>query len=194
MKTIEVLSADHKIVMSSAFEKKARRFGSPEYKMLQEARRDNPGYVEEIHQFKTNTKQDRYKGLTYDYMRWYISIVESKEDALAVLAGLEYLINISKGHSMCKRYSTVKSWFLKRYPDVEIFGKNEDKKALEEHVAQLIEKRRRPKAQEPQNSDSDSEKNSSVPAADEQSDNVTDLPVDAADVETADAAEERKAS
>ena len=172
MKTIEVLSADHKIVMSSAFEKKARRFGSPEYKMLQEARRDNPGYVEEIHQFKTNTKQDRYKGLTYDYMRWYISIVESKEDALAVLAGLEYLINISKGHSMCKRYSTVKSWFLKRYPDVEIFGKNEDKKTLEEHVAQLIDKRK----QQNHNSDSDSEKNSSFPAADEQSDNVTVLP------------------
>ena len=143
MKTIEVLSADHKIVMSSAFEKKARRFGSPEYKMLQEARRDNPGYVEEIHQFKTNTKQDRYKGLTYDYMRWYISIVESKEDALAVLAGLEYLINISKGHSMCKRYSTVKSWFLKHYPDVEIFGMDDEK--LDERIAKLIEKHRQKK-------------------------------------------------
>ena len=131
-----------------------------------------PGYVEEIHQFKTNTKQDRYKGLTYDYMRWYISIVESKEDALAVLAGLEYLINISKGHSMCKRYSTVKSWFLKRYPDVEIFGKNEDKTTLEELVAHLIEKRK----QQNHNSDSDSAKNSSFPAADEQSDNVTVLP------------------
>ena len=61
MKTLEILSADRTIIMSSAFEKKARKFGSPEYKMLQEARRDNPGYAEVIRQFKTNTKQDRYQ-------------------------------------------------------------------------------------------------------------------------------------
>ena len=178
MKAIEVFAAEHKIVMSSAFEKKARRFGSPEYKMLQEARRDNPGYTEEICKFKANTKQDRYKGLTYDYMRWYIGNVESKEDAPAVLAGLEYLINISKSHSTCKRYSTVKSWFLKRYPDVEIFGKNEKENVLklEEHVTQVIEKHGKAEAQEPQNSDSTSEENNPSPAAAEQSDNVTDFP------------------
>ena len=143
MKTIEVMSADRKIIMSSAFEKKARRFGSPEYKMLQEARSDNPGYAEEIRQFKTNTKQDRYAGLTYDYMRWYISIVEDEKDTPAILAGLDYLITLSKSHSKCKRYSTVKSWFLKRYPDVEIFGMDDEK--LDERIAQLIEKHRQKK-------------------------------------------------
>ena len=60
MTAIEILSSSHEIIMSSAFEKKARKFGSPEYKMLQEARRDNPGYAEVIRQFKTNIKQDRY--------------------------------------------------------------------------------------------------------------------------------------
>ena len=132
MKALEVMSADRKIIMSSAFEKKTRIFGSTEYKMLQEARRDNPGYTEEIRQFKTNTKQDRYAGLTYDYMRWYITLVESEEDAPAILAGLEYLINLSKSHSKCKRYSTVKSWFLKRYSDVEIFGMDDEK--LDERI------------------------------------------------------------
>ena len=156
MKTIEVMSADHKIVMSSAFEKKARRFGSPEYKMLQEARRDNPDYAEVIRQFKTNTKQDRYAGLTYEYMRWYISIVEDEKDTPAILAGLDYLITLSKSHSKCKRYSTVKSWFLKRYPDVEIFGMDDEK--LDERISQLIEKRRQ-------------KKNDSV-----SDDNVIDLP------------------
>lgn len=158
MKAIEVFSVDRKIVMSSAFEKKSRKFGSPEYKMLQEARRDNPGYDEVIRQFKTNTKQDRYAGLTYDYMRWYIPLVESEEDAPAVLAGLEYLINISKSHSKCKRYSTVKSWFLKRYPDVEIFGMDDEK--LDEHVAELIEKHNQKKEL----------------AQEENTDNVVDLP------------------
>ena len=123
MKAIEVFSVDRKIVMSSAFEKKSRKFGSPEYKMLQEARRDNPGYA-----------------------------------APAVLAGLEYLINISKSHSKCKRYSTVKSWFLKRYPDVEIFGMDDEK--LDEHVAELIEKHNQKKEL----------------AQEENTDNVVDLP------------------
>ena len=156
MKSIVVLTADRKIIMSSAFEKKARRFGSPEYKMLQEARRDNPDYAEVIRQFKTNTKQDRYAGLTYEYMRWYISIVEDEKDTPAILAGLDYLITLSKSHSKCKRYSTVKSWFLKRYPDVEIFGMDDEK--LDERISQLIEKRRQ-------------KKNDSV-----SDDNVIDLP------------------
>ena len=55
-------------------------------------------------------------------MRWYILRVEKKEDAPAVLEGLEYLIDISKCHSKGKRYQTVKAWFLNRYPEVEQFG------------------------------------------------------------------------
>ncbi len=126
MKAIEVFAAEQKIVMSSAFEKKARKFGSPEYKMLREARLDNPGYSEEIRQFKTNTKQDRYKGLTYNGMREYIRKAEG-DKADSVLVGFEALIDISKCHSNCRRYSTVKEWFLKRYPEIKEFGMDEEK-------------------------------------------------------------------
>lgn len=122
MRDIEVLSAKQTIVLSSAFEKRARRYGSLEYKKLQAVRCENPGYQEVIRQFKKNTKQEHYDGLTYDFMRWYIVKVESKNDAPAVLEGLEYLINISKCHSKGKRYQTVKEWFLRRYPDVKAFG------------------------------------------------------------------------
>ena len=122
MRDIEVLSAKQTIVLSSAFEKRARRYGSLEYKKLQAVRCENPGYQEVIRQFKKNHKQEHYAGLTYDFMRWYILRVEKKEDALAVLAGLEYLISISKCHSAGKRYQTVKAWFLNRYPEVEQFG------------------------------------------------------------------------
>ena len=37
----------------------------------------------------------------------------------------------------------MKSWFLKRYPDVEIFGMDDEK--LDERIAQLIEKHRQKK-------------------------------------------------
>lgn len=122
MRDIEVLSAKQTIVLSSAFEKRARRYGSLEYKKLQAVRCENPGYQEVIRQFKKNTKQEHYDGLTYDFMKWYIAKVESKDDAPAVLEGLDYLIDISKCHSKGTRYQTVKEWFLKRYPDVKAFG------------------------------------------------------------------------
>ena len=70
--------------------------------------------------FKTNTAQDRHRGLTYDFMREYISTHE--EDAKVVLAELEEMIFISKGHSLSMRYPTIKAWFLERYPSYAKFG------------------------------------------------------------------------
>ena len=157
MKDIEVLSAKQTIVLSSAFEKRARRFGSPEYKKLQAVRCDNPGYQEVIRKFKKNTKQEHFDGLTYDFMRWYIVKVESKDDAPAVLEGLDYLINISKCHSAGKRYQTVKAWFLKRYPDVKAFG------ADNEHLTVWRELHKKEESEHKPLSDR------------EQSNNITDL-------------------
>ncbi len=91
-----------------------------------EVRHEFPDFHLDTRQFKTNTKQDRYKGLTYDYMRWFIGKVESEENAPAVLEGLESLIALSKGHSTCKRYPTVKKWFLNRYPEFAEFGMTEE--------------------------------------------------------------------
>ena len=128
MKALVVDYANGVISLSSAFEKKAFTPGTSEYAQLMAVRNDFPGFRLATRQFKTNTKQDRYKGLTYDFMREYIKRVEGN-DAPAVLEGLEDMIEISKCHSTCKRYPSVKKWFLERYPDVETFGMSDEELA-----------------------------------------------------------------
>ena len=70
--------------------------------------------------FKTNTKQEHYRGLTYDFMREYIKSHEA--DPKPVLHELEEQIGISKCHSRNKRYPSIKAWFLERYPEIARFG------------------------------------------------------------------------
>ena len=121
MKAIVVDYAAGVISLSSAFEKKAFTPGTSEYAQLMAVRHDFPDFRLVTREFKKNTKQDHYKGLTYPFMREYITKVEG-DNAPAVLEGLEALIDMSKCHSTGKRYPTVKKWFLERYPDVETFG------------------------------------------------------------------------
>ena len=50
----------------------ARHFGSDNYKALQEARRDYPGFAVITATRKVTTQRETYKGLTYEYMEKYI--------------------------------------------------------------------------------------------------------------------------
>ena len=125
MKNMTIDPTTSTIALSSAFKKKAFTPGTTEYAEFMAVRREFPDYKLAVREFKTNTKQDRYKGLTYAFMREYIAKVEG-ENAQPVLDGLDYMIDISKCHSTCKRYPVVKKWFLNRYPDVETFGMNEE--------------------------------------------------------------------
>lgn len=125
MKPIIVDYRTRTITLSSAFERKALTPGTAEYAQLMEVRHEFPDFRLSTRQFKTNSKQDRYKGLTYDYMRWYIRKVEG-DNAPAVLSWLESLIDISTGHSTGKRYPIVKQWFLNRYPEFAEFGMTEE--------------------------------------------------------------------
>ena len=116
------------ISVSSAFAKKAFTYGTREYDELNRARRDYPDFSIEIRQFKTNQKQDHYKGLTYDYMRNYI-VTKDNEHAVEMLSTLDDMIGISKCHSKCKRYPTIKAWFLNQYPAVAQFGMDDPEAA-----------------------------------------------------------------
>ena len=120
MTAIRVNYAERKIVLSSAFAKKCFIPGSVEYAQLQAVRADYPDFALVTRKFKTNTKQERYRGLSYPFMREYITTHE--KDAKPILEELDEMIGISKAHSLGKRYPTIKAWFLKRYPAVAEFG------------------------------------------------------------------------
>lgn len=113
------------IVMDRTFAKNAENTMSAEYAHLQNVRRDYPTYTVVRHTIKKNTSKETYKGLTYDFMRYYISKYEPKETKDAVKKELEDLIEISQCHAKARRYPTIKNWFLTKYPNVLMFGMTE---------------------------------------------------------------------
>ena len=134
MTAIRVDYPGRKLILSSAFEKRAFIPGTDEYDALQAVRAAHPGFTLATRQFKKNTKQEHYRGLTYDFMRDYISGHEA--DPKPVLAELDEMIGISKGHSLSKRYPTIKSWFLERYPAFAEFGMK-GAEATESNITEL---------------------------------------------------------
>ncbi len=108
------------IVMDRTFSKRVKNTSSDEYARLQVVRRDYPNYTVITRQIKRNPNKETYKGLTYDYMRYYIRTHESEENWKSIFLEFEELILISNCHS--KRYPVIKKWFLNKYPEIAQFG------------------------------------------------------------------------
>ena len=119
---IRVDFENQRIIMDRTFAKNAENTMSAEYAHLQSVRRDYPAYTVVRRKIKTNPNKECYKGLTYDYMENYISIHEKGENRDLVLADFTEMRLIAECHSKCKRYSTIKKWFLAKYPEVAKFG------------------------------------------------------------------------
>ena len=114
--------ADGVIEMNTTFAKEMRNPLSEEYALLQRTRQDFPTFAVRTRQIKSNPHKDTYKGLTYAYMRSYISTHEPKEMLEAVLHEFDELVLISQCHGRRLRYPTIKKWFLAKYPEVAQFG------------------------------------------------------------------------
>ena len=110
------------IEMNTTFAKMMQNPLSDEYALLQKVKMENPGFRVQTRKINTNPKKDTYKGLTYEYMRKYIKLHETKEEAEKVIAHLDDQILISKCHGQRLRYPTIKKWFLAKYPEVAKFG------------------------------------------------------------------------
>ena len=118
--TLKVLHTENVIQMNRIFAKAAENTMSDEYAHLQKVRSQYPDYAVTVRTIKRNGSQEHYKGLTYDFMRWYIKRVEG-DNAPIVLQSFEDLIDISKCHSVGKRYPTIKARFLAMYPEIANF-------------------------------------------------------------------------
>ena len=114
--------AENVIEMNTTFAKMMQNPLSDEYALLQKIRVENPTFAVRRRQIKTNPKKDTYKGLTYEYMKMYITTHESEKTVQEVLDYLDEQILISKCHGQRLRYPTIKKWFLNKYPEVAKFG------------------------------------------------------------------------
>ncbi len=122
MTDITVRFAEKELLLKSKFAKKAAQCGTPESVKLQKYIQLYPSFDIVVHEIRKAPSQEHYKGLTYDYMRRYISTHEEEDSAEMILDELEEMINISHCHSQSRRYPIIKKWFLEKYAQVLEFG------------------------------------------------------------------------
>jgi hypothetical protein len=116
------------IEMTKKFASAARKFGTQEYRNLQEARRDYPNFKVVTITRKTSGKKDTFKGLTYDFMENYIKNHDNAEQSImAEYQNLRGLSEEAKANLMEPyTYGDMKKWFLNKFPAIEKFRKQCD--------------------------------------------------------------------
>ena len=123
MKNLTVNAAARTIEMpSKKFATAAAKFGTDEYKALQEVRRDYPGFKVAVVAARKAPKSS-FKGLTYEYMENYIlSHDDEKNSAMKEYMGLRALTD--EAEEACAEacsYHEIKTWFLNQYPAIAKF-------------------------------------------------------------------------
>jgi len=122
MTTININSKNTTIEMTKAFAKAASRFGSEEYRQLQQARVDYPNY--RVVTKSASKHRDTLKGLTFDYMLEYIDKHDKNlDDSMTVKAAfLKLSARDEEGKKIegaeYASYGEIKKWFLEQYPEL----------------------------------------------------------------------------
>ncbi|MBR5640650.1 MAG: hypothetical protein IKW92_00780 [Firmicutes bacterium] len=117
----------NEIVVTKKFAEAAKHFGSEEYKMLKEAKMDNPSFKVVTRKVKAS-KNDKMKGLTYKFMEKYISTHDDEEGTL--LATFKELTAKSEEamelNAAACSYQEVKDWFLNTFPAIATFSEKQN--------------------------------------------------------------------
>ena len=116
------------IEMTKKFAAAARKFGTKQYRDLQEARRDYPNFKVVTVTRKATSCQDTYKGLTYKFMEDYIQKHDDAEQS--IMAEFEMLRGTSaeaqEALADSASYKEIKEWFLKKFPAIAEFHKKRE--------------------------------------------------------------------
>lgn len=114
---------------SKKFAIASSRYGTEEYKELQNARHDYPGFkVVVVTRKTTKSSTPSYKGLTYSYMENYISKHDNDENTIME----EYMIlrgMTDEAEEACAEtlsYQEMKEWFLDKFPAIAEFHKKRE--------------------------------------------------------------------
>ena len=128
------------IEITKKFDKASSRFGTDEFKALQEAVASAPQYRVVVKETKT---RDAYKGLTFEFMEKYIKRhdedgtkwAEYRENRGYVLIdGEELEMNESL------TYGEIRTWFLAVYPEFEAFSNSRKNRIETAKKARLARK------------------------------------------------------
>lgn len=109
--------------------KSAMVFGTQEYKNLQEARRDYPGY--KVVELKAKRNKNDFSGVDMGYIRSYVEKNGSPEqkEALAFLS--QKSVDAEGNYHEPQPFFQIKAWFLNEFPELKQQRVDYRKKVLE---------------------------------------------------------------
>lgn len=142
MTSIQINHKNNTIEMTKKFYNESCKFGTDEYKTLQEVRRDYPGYKPVVAKTKKSGTGDAFKGLNYEYMELYIMKHDDEEKSImATFKMLRAEDDLSKSmDAESKSYLTIRDWFLEQYPAVREFHEKREQVVGDIRVKKEAEK------------------------------------------------------
>ena len=125
---------DTDVQVTRGFAKNARIFGTPEYKLWREIKKDCPDAVMVLKTIKKNPrKRTSTKNMTYEHMAIYI---RQQEDAENLMTEFKKQIAISKVQT--NPYRSVLAWFIQKFEGYDsyksFFAAEAEKKAEAEDL------------------------------------------------------------
>ena len=101
------------VTVTREFRRKAQSFGSEEYNLLRDLRRDYPQMRVEQRTAAPTKKKESHSGLTYDKLRTYIRLICGESSPW--IAQFETIAELAKCQNGA--YGYVKKWFLTNFPN-----------------------------------------------------------------------------
>ena len=120
--------------VSKAFEKNAKIFGTPEYKLWREYLKENPGSIMITKTIKKNPDKKSYKNHSFDNMRAFIKVQENGKELEREFDRQQELAKVQNNP-----YRAVLAWFLKTFEGYDSY-KEYFKKLEEEEKAAAAKK------------------------------------------------------
>ena len=135
MKNTIIYINDTEAQVTKAFAKQARIFGTPEYKLWKEYRKDFPEAQMVTKTIKKNATKRTYKNLTYVNMERFLKSQDNADQLLK-----EFKVKKEAAAIQQNPYRAVLAWFLQTFPDYDnykAFFTGEDIENEEASVSRL---------------------------------------------------------
>ena len=111
IKGYEIDFTTNTLYMNYKFAEASTQYGTPEYKLLQNIRKDLPN-IKMVKRAGRNAKTcNANKRLTYANMESYIKIQDNADEIMAA-----YMIAREESKSQKSPYAFVRNWFVKQFP------------------------------------------------------------------------------
>ena len=129
---------DTHVQVTKEFAKNARIFGTPEYKLWREIRKDCPEAEMVLKSIKKNPdKKNDTKNMTYERMAIYI---REQDDAATLMVEFKKQISLSKVQT--NPYRCVLAWFIQKFQNYDsykaFFAEEAKKKAQEKDIFTVV--------------------------------------------------------